>query len=467
VSRGTLVQVPSADGVSALVARLADRAADLVLRTGVAPERAGRLVETSAMTLVTALATDPSSVADPAGVWFATLHADAVRARDADPPRPPPAHRRTTRHHVGGAAEADPASAVEQAFARLDERRALALLLRDSYDLPWASIGPALGVSEQDGVTVVAEARQQLLQALDGTESVQLAAHGALSGISYATLAQLADADAVEQHDPLGVARAQHVRGCTRCAEFIAAQRAARRALAALPVRALPDVEHERIVRAVEERATSLLPSAASLQSQAEAARPPSLLLSVLLLAGAAAVGVTIGALVAHDAHDSAVAAPVVASSAASPSTAPPASATPSATPSTSPSVSASPASSPTALAAPSRTAPTSTRTSRAVVPPPTSGPASQAVPAAITLSPTGGPAGTVITVSGVGFTPGDTVTVTYRHGLIGSSSSTATVAADGTFVAQVTANDTLAGSHLVTARDQHGISASSTFEQG
>jgi hypothetical protein len=330
------------------------------------------------------------------------------------------------------------------------------------------SIGPALGLSETDGVTVVAEARQQLLHALDGSEPVQLAAHGALSGISYGTLARLADADAIDQHDPLGVARSQHVRGCARCGAFVLAQRAARRAVTALPVRALPDVEHDRIVRAVQSHAASLLPSAASLQTQAEAPRPPSLLLAALLLIGAAGVGVTVGALVAHRPHPPTVTiGPVVSvgpSTSASPTPGPSRSASASA----SPSVSASPTASATASAAatPSRR-PSTVRSPSAVAPPASSPPPSQPVAAAITLSPTGGPSGTVITVSGVGFTPGDQVTVTYRHGLIGSSSSSASVGPDGTFTATVTANDTFAGTHLVTARDQHGLSASTSFEQG
>ncbi|HVU73539.1 MAG TPA: hypothetical protein VHE83_11315 [Mycobacteriales bacterium] len=464
MGRPTLVQVPSADGVTALVARLADRAADLVLRTGVSADRAGPLVEASAIALVDALATDPSSVGDPAGVWFADLHADAVRVRDAQPAAPAAAPRKRGAKRADAGAPGDPVQQLERALGGLDERRALALLLRDSYDLPWPSVGPALGLSEAEGATVVAEARQQLLLALDGTQPVPLTAHGALSGISYGALARLADADAIDQHDPLGVARAQHARTCPRCGEFVAGQRTARRALAALPVRALPDVEHERIVRAVEAHATSLLPSAAVLQEQAVAPRPPSLLLSALLLIGAAGVGVTIGALVSHGPNDRTIIAAPSVSASATPTTS--RSAKPSR--SASASVSASPSATvvtPSATVTRS-TRPTATRTSTAVVTR-TSPPPSRPVAAAITLSPTGGPRNTVITVSGVGFTPGDMVTVTYRNGILASSSTNAVVGADGTFSASVTASDALGGTHTVTARDQHGVSASTTFEQG
>ena len=461
VPRPALVQVPSADGVTALVARLADRAADLVLRTGVAPERVGALVETTAIGLVDVLAADPAAVTDPAGVWFADLHRNAVRVRESDAAPPQrPARRRAK------AGEDDPVQQVERALAGLDERRALALLLRDSYDLPWASVGAALGLSEQDGATVVADAREQLLLAVDGTEPAELAAHGELSGISYATLARLADADAIDQHDPLGVARAQHVRGCARCGEFLASQQAARRALAALPVRALADAEHERIVRAVEQHADSRLPSTTALEKQVADARPPSLLLAALLLVGAVGVGITIGALTADHAPDQATPFVPSVSGSVTPSVTP--SALVSQTASASPTVSASATATASSSAVVTTSArPSSVHTATPVVPPRTSTSAPVAVQPAITLSPTGGPRGTVITVRGVGFTPGDAVTVTYRHGLIGSSTGTATVAGDGTFSATVTASDPFAGSHLVTARDQHGVSASTTFEQG
>jgi hypothetical protein len=73
-----------------------------------------------------------------------------------------------------------------------------------------------------------------------------------------------------------------------------------------------------------------------------------------------------------------------------------------------------------------------------------------------------------VITVSGVGFTPNDPVTVTYRHSIVvTSNSTTTTVRPDGSFSTTLAAGDALGGSHIVTARDAHGVSASTTFQQG
>jgi DNA-directed RNA polymerase specialized sigma24 family protein len=460
--------LPSADATTELISRYADRAADLAVRLGAPDGQALQLVEDSALALIDQVAADPERVHDAVGTWLRDLRARADRARaDAEPPAegaPPPRRRRRTRTEPATSVDA-----VENALRSLDEEQALALLLRDSYDLPWSAVAVGLGLDEPQAAIVVADARQRFDEQLHRRPSVPLAHHAAVAGVSAGALAQIADSDAdsLTGDSPIAL-RARHAARCAVCGAFLEVQRGSRRALAALPVRALPDGEHDQLLSRVTEFAGARLPAEPAPGGSVRGG-PPGLVTAITLV-GALAVGVTIGTVTAGGGNqDVAPATTQPATTASAAATNGPASGspTPSGTPSTSlsagPSTSRSPTPRPSLTVTPTRTA---------VVVPPTSAAASTSSPAAaapaITLSPTGGRRGTAIRVTGVGFHPGAVVTVTYRDNLgLGSSSVTATVSGQGTFAATVSASGTFDGSHVVAANDGQGATASSTFAQG
>ena len=120
------------------------------------PDAAVEVVESSALDLVEVVATRPETVEDAVGWWFARARAlgRRVATRSADLPL------------GGGVLSADEDQPVlAEALEELPERERVALLLRDSYDLPATSVGAALGTDADGAMELVGRARLAFLPA--------------------------------------------------------------------------------------------------------------------------------------------------------------------------------------------------------------------------------------------------------------------------------------------------------------
>ncbi|MGZ6793921.1 MAG: hypothetical protein ACXVFV_13275, partial [Mycobacteriales bacterium] len=223
-----------------------------------------------------------------------------------------------------------------------------------------------------------------------------------------------------------------------------------------------PDAEREALLARVEDRVRQVLPApllgleADEWDDEEEPHRRYSLSLMALGVVLAAALGIGIGVLASRGGGDSGVvtssvplvtaAPPFVLKDVGSPAPPEP----PSSprvfliTPSPTPAPTAAPTESPTPL--------------------PT---ASTGAPLTLQVSPSSGPNDSTLTVTGGGWTPGATVTVTYQAGLNGTAGSTvtATVSPDGTFATTLSAHDPsgVPGAHTVHA-DDGSQTADATF---
>jgi hypothetical protein len=464
----------SRETVAAVVQRCADRVSDLARRLGASPDQARMVVERAAAALIDEAATRPRELGDLAGRWFRDVRALVAGLRAEGLLADPVTSRRRAK---------TPEEQLEKALVTLDERRVVALLLRDSYDLPLASVAAGLGLSVTDGATVVAEARLRLLEVLEAQPAPTLAGHPAVAGISFGSLGRHADGS-LGMEDAQFAARQRHVQTCAMCAGFVDAQRRARRSVAGLRVNALADGDHEELVERMTMLAAQRLPTQQELQallaSVRDSSQGPSLRL-VGVLAGLTAV--LLGTLLGVATADRGGTGGNPSVAAAGPSvalTGPSDSPSPSAPPSPSASVTSSVTASATVRASvtPSRLATPTRRPSPSRIPSltPTSAPVTSraphsssvpnTVPAGISLSPTSGPNNSTVTVTGRGFRPGATVTVTYSSSLgLVQSTNRATVGEDGTFSTSIVAADPsgIPGPHNVNASDG-ARSASATF---
>lgn len=490
----------SADLLATVVETYADRVCDMTRRLGCPPEQVVGVVERSGLALVELCAGTPDQVVDVAGRWFADTRALAVRARGdaaalgfASPPGA----------DAGPLAGDGATASLEAALATLDERRRLALLLRDSYDLPPLAVAVALGLSVADAQTVVAEARLRLLETRDAGTAPTLAGHVQVAGVGLGTLGALADGSADrldETQDPTLTARRRHVGSCSSCAAVLDAQTRARTAMAGLPVLARPEEEREPLLDHVIARGDAVLPTEAQAATAGMVDAPGRRRLGPLIgvaLAIAAVLGIAVGALSAGKGSGSPAVAPppTVPAVPATPTATPTQTATPSDSTSTSagdfPSATASPtpSSAPaSASAAPTAASPTPSRPpSRSPTPsrrpnpsqspsrspsrsptrssPPAAAPATTAPPptspaatgARLMLAPDHGATGSVFAVQGSGFTPGATVAITYA----GSPAPSAVADGTGSFATSVAATGAL-GPNAVTASD--GTNTASSF---
>ena len=227
----------------------ADRVHDAVRRLGVDAPAAVEIVETSALSLVDAVARHPELVPDAAGWWFAEARDLAVRAAANRPDLP----------LGGGLLSADEdqlvlAEAVEE--LPVDER--LALLLRDAYRLPFAAVAAALRTDEEQAAAVVARARLHAVPLLDDEPAPPLPGHAA----SLGALGRLGESGEVA---PADATVRRHVQVCPACAAVTDAQARVHVLLSGLAVVALPDAARTALIAQAEERASAALPSAASL----------------------------------------------------------------------------------------------------------------------------------------------------------------------------------------------------------
>ncbi|MGB8649553.1 MAG: hypothetical protein WCD35_02710, partial [Mycobacteriales bacterium] len=170
----------TADELLAAVRVHADRVHDAVRRLGCGPEAAIEVVETSALDLVDAVAAQPEAVVDPVGWWFARARALGRSAAGGDDDLP-----------LGGGVLSSDANQVRlaEALESRPERERAALLLRDSYDLPAAAVGAALGQDADGAMALVGAARLAFLPALLGGSTIRPPEH--LTDL--ASLARLAE----------------------------------------------------------------------------------------------------------------------------------------------------------------------------------------------------------------------------------------------------------------------------------
>ena len=437
----------SAEDLVAAVRVHLDRVHDAVRRLGCGPDEAVAVVQGSALDLVEVVAARPEAVEDAVGWWFARARALGRGGRAADEDLP----------LGGGVLSGDDDQAVlAAALDQLPERARAALLLRDSYDLPDASVGAALNTDAAGAMRLVASARLEFLPLVDDVPSPAVADHQGDIG----ALARLAEGGPVAARD--ATAR-RHSLSCDACRAVTDAQQRAHLMLGGLTVVSVPEADRAAVLSAVERAAYSALPTAEALvlrgreeqelELERDEWRTFSPLLALLALLLAALLGLGVGLLLSRDDGTTELAGGEgglpAGTRLASPSPLPPRSTAPPRTvvappPQTSVFDVPPPAPSPSPLPPP---------------PPPSPAPSPRpapAVPAAIATDPATGPNGTALTVTGTGWAPGVGVVLDYRDplGAPTGSRATAVVDAQGRFTAQLTAQDpgALPGPHAVRA---------------
>jgi DNA-directed RNA polymerase specialized sigma24 family protein len=428
----------SAEDVVATVRVHLDRVHDAVRRLGCDAAAALEVVETSAIDLVTAVAESPETVPDPVGWWFARARSLGTRvgADTGDLP-------------VGfGLLSADEDQLVlADALEQLPERDRAALLLRDSYSLPPASVGAALGTDAAGAMDLVARARLAFLPFADDEPAPPVPSHQGQLG----ALGRVADGGPLAPPD---AAPRRHAMVCPQCRSVVDAQQRAHLLLAGLTVVALPEAERVALLGRVDEHAAALLPSAASLRVAAddeqewdEEDRLLSPLLALVGLILATALGVALGVALTGLGDDGLDPREAAANML--------------------PPVAPAPVLSPAPLPAPPPTSDPRPKTRVFVIPdpttPPPSPPPSPSSPAAtaaptLAVSPGSGPGNARLTVTGAGWQPGVEVALDYLdpQGTPTPSGTTATPDADGAFSVQLVARDPSGapGRHTVRASD-------------
>lgn len=433
---------PSAEDVCAAVRVHADRVHDFVRRLGCGAAAAVEVVETSALDLVDATATQPGSVTDLVGWWFGRARALGRRVADDDTELP-----------LGGgvlAADEDQALLAE-ALEALPERDRVALLLRDSYALPATAVAVALGTDPAGAMASVGQSRLAFLAAVGDTAVLPTAGHAA----SLDVLARLAEGGPVAAAD--ATAR-RHAQACQVCRSVWDGQTRAHHMLAGLTVVALPEVERQGVLDRVEAQARAYLPSAADLLVadeeewyDEEPSRLRTPLLALLAVVAAVTIGVIVGLLLSRSGGSNRTAAAVPSD----PGVLPQVTTAPAATvqPSPVPAVPLSPMPTPSVF----RITPSP---SPSVAPRPTTtkGPEPATEPLSLSVDPPSGPNGVTLTVQGTGWTPGGTVTLDYLDPLGRQTGSHAAATADarGRFTTSLSAQDpaNLPGRHTIRAGD-------------
>lgn len=431
----------SAEDVSAAVRIHADRVHDFLRRLGCSPAAAVEVVETSALDLVEAAATAPTTVPDMVGWWFGRARTLGRRVSEAGHELP----------LGGGLLSADRDQAVlAETLDTLPERERVALLLRDSYALSAASVALALGTEVDAGMETVGRARLAFLAAVGDDDVLPTAGHA----VQLGALARLAEGGPVAAGD--ATAR-RHAQACAMCGSVLEGQVRAHQMLAGLTVVALPEELRAAVLGRVDAQARAALPLAAELLLsdedelvEEESSRWLLPLYALLGLIGAVIAGAIIGLLLSRGDGTTA------AGSTNNPNVAPETSTTPQPTgsplPTAFPTLSTNP--SPTVFIvtpAPSPTGPGAGA-------PPSTSPEPATEPLTLTADPTSGPNGTTVTLQGTGWLPRAAITVDYLDplGRQTGSRASATVDARGRFTTTLSAQDpsNLPGRHTIRATD-------------
>ena len=426
----------SAEDLVAVVRVHLDRVHDAVRRLGCDEAAALEVVETSAMDLVEAVADTPEAVPDPIGWWFARARLLGKRVGSDGGELP-----------LGsGLLSVDEDQVVlAEALEQLPERDRAALLLRDSYDLPAASVGAALGTDAAGAMELVGRARLAFLPYADDEPAPPVPPHqgdlGALARVAEG--GRLAPADATPR---------RHAMSCGQCRSVIDAQQRAHLLLAGLAVVAIPEADRAAVLGRVDQHAAALLPTSASLRAvvededweDEEDSRLFSPLLAFVGLVLATALGIALGVALTGT-GDGALDPREAAANVLPP-------------------VTPAPALSPAPLAAPPPTTAPRPRTTVFVIPDPTTpapttaAPAPPAVEAEVAVAPSSGPDGARLTVTGTGWEPGGEITLDYLDAAGRPTGSRASTTADGEgrFSATLTARDPgrTPGRHAVRASD-------------
>lgn len=438
---------PSAEDLSAAVRVHADRVHDFVRRLGCAPDAAVEVVETSALDLVDATATDARAVPDLVGWWFGRARALGRRvAGDA-------AGSTSELALGGGVLSADEDQALlAEALDVLPERERVALLLRDSYALSAPAVAVALGTDPAGAMSTVGRARLAFLDAVGDDEVRSTSGHP----VQLDVLARLAEGGPVAAAD--ATAR-RHAQACAICRSVWDGQTRAHQMLAGLTVVALPEAERDTLLGRVDAQARAYLPSAADLLlyddeelDDVAPSRWRTPLLVLLSLAGAVLLGLLVGVLLSRSGSPTQAAAPVASGPATLPAL--PSSPVVTAAPSPSPLPSPSPTPAPTVFVV----TPSPSPLPAGGMASPPGGPEPATEPLSLTVNPPSGPNGATLTVQGTGWTPNGTVQLDYLDPLGGQTGSHATAVVDarGRFTTTLSAQDpaNLPGRHTIRATD-------------
>jgi len=293
---GQVVDAPvalvSVDDYVAVVRVHSDRLHDLVRRSGCSAEVAPEVVESTALELLGALVGAPETVEDLVGWWFAHALDAARREAAADPE----AARRNGLHGYSLLSGTEGETRVREALDGLPERERTAIMLRDAYDLPLASVAVALRRPADVTAALLAAARLHLFGAYHGRRAPSLDGHAVRPAVDPASLGRLCDGSMTGQQ---ATALRRHVHTCAQCEDVSESLSQSRRLAAGLPVIALPDDERDDMLERVTDRAQALLPSLEEvlLAADAEADEPPLVPAGIILLALflAGVLGVAVG----------------------------------------------------------------------------------------------------------------------------------------------------------------------------
>ncbi|MEX2290693.1 MAG: hypothetical protein WD794_10240 [Mycobacteriales bacterium] len=428
----------SAEDLLAAVRVHADRVHDAVRRLGCDPATAVEVVETSALDLVEAVARRPETVADAVGWWFAQALSlgRRVAGRGRDLP-------------LGGGVLAvdEDQEILAAALDQLPDRERVALLLRDSYDLPAVSVGAALNLDADEAMELVGRARLAFLPLVDDEPAPAVPAHqhdvAALARIGQGM--QTAARDATTR---------RHALSCDECRSVTDAQQRAHLLLTGLTVAALPEGERAAVLNRVESSTYAALPTHAALlaaeqdeqwEDEEEEPRLFSPLIALLSVVLAVLLGVGAGLLLTRGGGEG-----VNSSAGRAPQDV---------------ALISEPPAEPEVLLTPPPLQLPSPRTSVFVLEPtPSPSPTPEAVrstapaqePLSLVVDPASGPNGATLTVSGTGWRPGTQVQLDYLDptGTPTGSRSVVVPDARGRFTGQLSAQDpaNLPGRHTVRA---------------
>ena len=434
-----VVALVSADDVVAAVRVHADRVHDLLRRSGCGAEESIEVCESYAFALIDALVNAPETVGDMAGWWFGRA---LELGRRVGATAVEPTEEVATSVLSGTTGEAQ----VRAGLAALPESERAAVVLRDAYDLPPQAVAVALRRDDDTAAALVAAGRLHLVGRYDTRTTPDLAGHSGRTPADLPMMSRLADGTLPH---PRAVALRRHVGSCVACEDVLDALAKGRRLCAGLPVLAMPDEAREAMLERVAARAMTVLPTVDEVLSAIEEdddVRPAiSPIVVIAALVVALLLGVVIAALTRSEGPGSGL-------DALGPSAQP--APTPSFSPSPTPSVSTSGSQSASPRSTSSRSA--SARPSRSST--------TAAVNPAIVISPNSGARGTIITVVGSGWAPGDDVAVRYS-GPVSSSRASAIADRRGRFRVTISADGLVPGDYTVQASGSSG-STSQTFRQ-
>lgn len=280
-----VVALVSADDLVSAVRVYADRVNDLLRRGGITALEAIEVAETHAQALLDAVVTEPETVIDLAGWWFARsiefVTHGGVATQNETPEQP-------TSMLAGTLGEAEVRAALES----LPESERSAVMLRDGYDLPEPAVGVALHRGLESAAGLTTAARLHLVAAYDQRPVPTLSGHTGRMTVDLVTLSRLADGTL---ESPRAVALRRHAASCPACEDAIEMLAKGRRLAAGLPILAMDDDAREALIRRVSARADASLPSHDEVLRAVDEDTDPGPVISPVLVIAAMVLAVLIG----------------------------------------------------------------------------------------------------------------------------------------------------------------------------